>query len=350
MGNRDRMGLGALEVIVVLVILMLLAAVFLPGVNRSREAPRRSDCKNKLKQIGIALHIYHETFKTFPPGWVSVRGPSSGEQEKSAYGWGTYCLPFMDQGPLYKKFSFGAPDPSFQFQAMNGVKFASTVLPAYRCPSDMGESQFTNASGMTLSTSNYVGNFGVGIPERQHSHAFMQGVFGENSHIRIRDIRDGMTNVVLAGERRQPRIGTQWELGKIEGSFNSHWAGLPNDANPLAIVGTVTEGLLPAVESEQEAARLEKIDSDLLNFIGPLNGTIGLNRSLRVLRINKLSDGSLLTGANSERVSGSYSSYHPGGFQLVLGDGSVRFVSDSVDPQTYINLMRRADEQVLGEF
>jgi len=95
---------------------------------------------------------------------------------------------------------------------------------------------------------------------------------------------------------------------------------------------------------------LEKIDSDLLNFIGPFNDTSGLNQSLRVLRINMLSDGTALTGSNSERVSGSYRSYHPGGFQLLLGDGSVRFVNDSIAPQTYINLMRRPDGQVLVTF
>lgn len=69
-----------------------------------------------------------------------------------------------------------------------------------------------------------------------------------------------------------------------------------------------------------------------------------------MLRINKLSDGTALTGSHSEPVSGSYSSYHPGGCQLLLGDGSARFVSDSVNQQTYINLMRRADGEVLGDF
>ncbi len=354
MSARNRNGLSKLEVVVVLVVLMLLAAVLVPAMHPSgsivREAARRSDCKNKLKQIGISLLNYHETFGVFPPGWIAVRGPSSGEREQSAYGWLTYCLPFMDSSPFYKKIGFGDPDPSFQFQAMNGFKFASTVQPAFRCPSDWGESQITTASGMTLATSNYVGNFGVGIPERQHSHAFMQGILGENSNIRIRDILDGATNVVIAGERRQPRVGTQWELGRLDGSFNSYWAGMPKDASPLVIVGTVTDGILPDVDSEQEAVRLKKNDSDLLNFKGPLNGTNGSKPSLRVLRINKLSDGAPLTGTHSQTVSGSYSSYHPGGTHVLLVGGSVRFVSDSIDPQIYINLMRRADGEALGEF
>ncbi len=353
MRTTERKGLSAIDVIVVLVILMVVAALVLPAIQSTKCDNRRSDCKNKLKHLGIGLHNYHETFRTFPPGWVAVRGPMSGEHEQSAYGWNTYILPFQDSGTglLYKKFqTSGAGDPSFQFQAANGVTFAGTVLPGFRCSNDLGESQDLTSSVPTMATTNYVANFGVGIPERQHAQLFMQGIFGENSRIRIRDIRDGTTNVVLLGERRQPRQGTYWQPGKIDGSFNSYWAGIPSGTSPLAIVGTATEGTLPQVDSAQAAARLKAIESDLLNLAGPLNGTNGPSGALRVLRINKLRDGSPLSGANEGRVSGGYSSYHRGGTQILLGDGSVRFVSDSVDVQTYINMMRRADGAVLGEF
>lgn len=350
MGTQDRKGVGALDVIVVLVILMVMAALLLPATRSTGGAARRSDCKNKLKQLGIGLHNYHETFGTFPPGWVAVRGPESGEYEQSAYGWGSYVLPFIDQAPLYRKIFTGGPDPSFAGQAKKEFHCLGTILPSYRCPSDVGESQDLTASVSPLGTTNYVANFGVGIPARQHDQFFMQGVFGENSRIRIRDIRDGTTNVVLVGERCLPRAGTYWHPGKIDGAFNSYWAGFPSGTDPLAIVGTVVEGALPQVGSTQAEERRRNIQADLLNLEGPLNGAIGPRHALRQLRLNKLSDGTPTFARGSSSVSASFSSYHPGGGQILLGDGSVRFISDSVDPQTYINLMRRADGQVLGEF
>lgn len=356
MSIRDRKGVTAIDVIVLIVILMVLAAVFFPWVaNDHRPASRRSDCKNKLKQIGIAVHTYHEAFQTFPPGWVRVRGPKSGEEEQSAYGWSFYILPHMDQAPLYKKFSFSAPDPSFQTQAdvmpsKSQTGLGAVLLPSFRCPSDVGEEQSLAVSGLLMGTTNYVGNFGVGIPERGHDSALMQGLFGENSRVRIRDIRDGTTNFVMAGERRLSRIGRDWPAGSFDGPFNSHWAGLPRGTNPLAIVATVTTGRHEQAGSEAAAARRADIENDLLNLRGPLNGVQGSSPQLLRFLANKTSNGQALSGLNADSVSAGFSSHHQGSLQILLGDGSVRFISDSVDPTTYINMMRRADGEVLGVF
>ncbi len=356
MSTRDRKGVTAIDVVVVIVILMVLAAVFLPRVEYShRTASRRSDCKNKLKQIGIALHTYHEAHQTFPPGWVRVRGPKSGEEEQSAYAWSFYILPQLDQAPLFKKFNFSDSDPSFQTQAdampnKSQTGLGAVYLPGYRCPSDIGEEQSLAVSGMLMGTTNYVGNFGVGVPERGHDSSLMQGLFGENSRVRIRDIRDGTTNFVMAGERRLSRIGRDWPADSLDGPFNSHWAGLPRSTNPLAIVATVTTGIHERVDSEAAAARRADIKNDLLNLQGPLNGVQG--NSPRLLRFlpNRTSTGQAMSGLNAEIVNAGFSSQHPGGLNILLGDGSVRFISDSVDPATYINMMRRADGEVLGVF
>lgn len=350
MEAQDRQGLTLLDVIVVLIIVMVMAALFLPAVRPGRQAARRSDCKNRLKQIGIALHTYHETHGRFPPGWVAVRGPQSGEFETSAYGWGTYILPFLDQAPLYKQgIDFQAADPSFQAQALSEKKFAGTVLPAYRCPSCVGDAINSTSSIPTIGTTNYLANFGVGIPEYQHDPAFMQGLFGQNSSVRIRDIKDGTTNVILVGERSQPRTARHWTPGQLDGAFHSFWSGLPRGTNPLAIVITATDGRLPQAGSPEAEQRGADMASDLLNPVGPLNGTAGQVAVLKTLKINKLRDGTALTNPDRS-VSGSVSSYHPGGTHVLLGDGSVRFISDSLATHTYINLMRRADAQVLGEF
>ena len=343
MTAQNRKGVTILDVLVVLVILVVLAAVLLPGVGRHGEASRRSDCKNKLKQIGLAMHNYLETHNTFPPGWVAVRGPSSGEQERSAYGWGTYIIPFIESSPLYKSIDFKADDPTFQTQAQFSFRqFAQTAMPIYRCPSDLGESQDRTSSVALMGTTNYVGNFGVGIPLLEHESQMMQGVFGCNSRIRIRDLRDGTTNVVLAGERLLPRVGTAWTEGRLDGPFNSYWAGIPRGTNPLAIVGTVTDGDITELDS----------DEAMLNHKGQLNGYNRVPQQVRGIAINKTINGQRVSSGElvGKSVSGGFNSYHPGGAQIMLGDGSVKFVSESVDPNTWINLMRRSDGEQLGEF
>ncbi len=342
MRTHNRSGLTLLDVVVVIILMLILAAVFLPATRSSGGASRRSDCKNKLKQIGLALHNYEETHKTFPPGWVSVRGPGSGDQEQSAYGWGTYILPFLDQAPLFKKIQYGSDNPTFQAEAQRpDVRFAATHLPALVCPSSRGDLIDKSSSIPEISTSNYVGNFGVGIPVLHQDSLLTQGVFGCNSKVRIRDLRDGTTNVVLVGERIVPLSGLTWPLHDMSGPFNSYWAGIPRGTNPLAVVATVTDGEISESGSE-----------DALNIQGKLNGFHRSQPRVRGLLINKTASGRPLNSkaALGQDASAGFSSYHPGGAQILLGDASVRFVSDSVDPNTWINLMRRSDGVTLGEF
>ena len=344
MSARNRKGLTLIDVGVVLILMLVLAAVLLPMLNQTPTRSRRHQCKNNLKQIGLALHNYEETYQTFPPGWVSVRGPSSGEQESSAYGWGTYILPFMDRSGLYESIDFYSSDPSFQAQAERPpVTFAATRLPEFNCINDQGATLDRTSSVSTIATSNYVGNFGVGLPLLHHDSDAVRGIFGCNSRTRIRDIRDGSTNVVLAGERMQPRVGQTWPIGHVDGSFNSYWAGIPRDTSPLAIVATVTDGDITESGAEDMAA---------LNIKGKLNGFNYTPQQLRAILVNKSIAGKSLSDKTNigREVSGGLSSYHGSGAQVLMGDASVRFVSESVDPNTYINLMRRNDGETLGEF
>ncbi len=345
----DRKGVTLIDVGVILTILIIAAALALPMMTQSRSDYRRSDCKNKLKQIGLALHNYEETHKTFPPGWIAVRGPDSGEQEQSAYGWGTYILPFLDNAPLYKKIQAERQpedlgDPSFQAQAQRKPEsYFATILPAYRCPASVGDSQDTTSSVPLMATTEFVGNFGVGVPTLEHPGSALQGIFGCNSKVRMRDIRDGTTNVVLLGERMQPRNGRAWRANELDGPFNSYWAGIPRDTSPLAIVATATTGDLSESGDDQ---------TSVLNTQGNLNGVSGSPPKVRMILPNRLTTGDWvdLRGNSRANVGAGFSSYHRGGTSILLGDASVRFVNDTVDPTTYINLMRRKDGMTIGEF
>jgi type II secretory pathway pseudopilin PulG len=344
---KNRSGVTILEVVVTIVILLVLAALFMPNARRSRVAAKRSQCKNNLKQIGLALHNYHDVHRSFPPGWIAAETPAN----SSGFGWGFHILPFIDQAPLFEKFD------SSQRLADTGsgnAVLVSTELTAYRCPSDDGVAQATSQRGLSLGTTNYVGNFGLGIPATYSTTAqskgklvdtkYLQGMFGPNSSIKIQDVKDGMSNVVLVGERRLLKESIEWPLGKEDGPFNSYWAGIPNinTVSPLAIVATATGG---QIELNGDDEQLPETGN-----VAALTSPEG-KQSLPLFAINKNPRlGVVLSGENNNAVTAGYSSWHTGGCQMVLGDGTVRFISENIDTSIYINLMRRSDGATLGEF
>ncbi len=324
-----------------------------------REAERRSDCKNKLKQLGMALHNYHETFHTFPPGWIANGGAVDGKPEESAYSWLVYSLPFYDASPLFKTISLNDPfqsEVAVKRQRWRGDKGLSKspgtslgeiVRPCFRCPSDLRSDIDTTSTVPALSTANYVGNFGVGIPRYgRHYGALLQGIFAENSRVRIRDIRDGTTNVILAGERRMVASGHTWTAGELEGPLNSYWLGFPRGTSPLAIVGSVTTGEYPPRDCDEATIKAHYLEGEL-NGQYELNGLGGKDgkgpKTLKFAGINKSLSGDLLKYRAPPQVSIGYSSHHPGGCQVLLGDGSVRFLDDNTATDVLLDLVRRAD-------
>lgn len=240
-------------VFVVGCLLMVGTCIALPSILEAREKARRSQCKDRLKLLGIELHNYHETFATFPPGWVATGGMNDGKPEESAYSWMLLSLPFMDSQPLYKTIDLKAPfqnevqEKRERYRWHNTDSLGSVIQVSYRCPSDsVGPNIDVTSSVPAVPTSNYVGNFGVGIPRySRHYSGLFQGIFAENSRVRIRDIRDGTSNVILAGERRMVSAGHTWTEGELEGPLNSYWLGFPRGTSPLAIGGSLTDGESP---------------------------------------------------------------------------------------------------------
>ncbi len=353
MQHRNRNGLSALDVTVTIVILLVLAALLLPAVQTSRcgGASRRSQCKNNLKQIGLSLMNYHDVHQTFPPGWIvsEEKGQSSG------FGWGYQLLPYFDQKPLFEKFN---AKNKLSDKTSGNAKLAATILTAMRCQSDDGPDQAESRWMSSLGTTNYVGNFGIGLPtsysrlaDSQTTFAdprAVQGILGGNTKVRIRDVKDGMSNVILVGERRLSKTAVEWADGRIEGKFNSYWAGLPNveTVSPLAIVATSTgENFERALEIQDERG-----DIPLVGNVDAVATAEGRKR-LPYFGINCDIHGQPLQSSDGVGVvTAGFSSWHTGGAQVVLGDGTVRFLSENIDPFILTNLMRRADGKTLGEF
>jgi len=172
-------GFTLVELLVVIAIIGVLIALLLPAVQQAREAARRSECANNLKQIGLAVHNYHDTFASFPSGWIDSSG--------NLHAWGTLILPFIEQNNIYESMS---PDFGNARSAITDDK-AGAVINAYMCPSSTLPHRNDNGMGR----SNYQCNKGRG-----YGNADQDGVFWENSGVRFRDITDGTSHTVLVGE------------------------------------------------------------------------------------------------------------------------------------------------------
>ena len=199
-----RRGFTLIELLVVIAIIAILIALLLPAVQQAREAARRSQCKNNVKQIGLALHNYHDTFRAFPAAFYRGTTTSPG------WGWVAMILPYIDQAPLYNKLDTGSVKPSATASTL-----VQTVLSAYRCPSDTGKA--TNSNRNNWGTSNYAGVWGSG--DANESISSGNGIFSASSSVRMRDITDGTSNTIGIGERAYGRLGSDNYNGAI-------WAGI----------------------------------------------------------------------------------------------------------------------------
>tara|TARA_R110002095_G_scaffold198989_2_gene178646 strand:- start:577 stop:1443 length:867 start_codon:yes stop_codon:yes gene_type:complete len=276
-----------IELLVVIAIIAILIALLLPAVQQAREAARRSSCKNNFKQIGLALHNYHDTMRIFPPGYCRAGSTT----DNNFIGWGTFILPYIDQANLYNQIQTkGGFDKSWFDPAFStiGTVEAKTILPAYICPSDpMGG---INTDLSSYGKSNYL------LVGSKYPASTPIIAFGRNSAVRIRDFTDGVSNTMLGGERT-----TQ---GSNSGGI---WIGSTGPSAGYKIHGA------PEFLSESTTLRSTQI-----------NGTVDVNYG--------------------------FSSSHVGGAHFLLGDGRVVFLSENIDKTTYDHLASINDGNVLGEF
>jgi len=302
-----RLGFTLIELLVVIAIIAILIALLLPAVQQAREAARRSQCVNNLKQLGLALHNYHDTHNALPPGWIGVEANVPNMEGNSGFAWGAHILPYLDQGPLYNQLNFNQNcyDPAFNAAALNGV------LPVFRCPSDPSPEKWdmpeeANPANILvkLPTANYVGNFGPLGPEDLCDAAPFPaaqckgaGIFMHNSATRLRDVTDGTSNTVFVGEHRtDTRAATVAVTGF---AWHSTW------------VGFVAGGA-------EAHARIIGVSDHTPN-----------HPSLHI---------------------DDYHSWHTGGVHFLFGDGRVRFLSENVDDKLFQGIATRSGGEVIGEY
>ncbi|REJ71931.1 MAG: DUF1559 domain-containing protein [Planctomycetota bacterium] len=314
--RRARRGFTLIELLVVIAIIAILIALLLPAVQQAREAARRTQCKNHLKQIGLALHNYHDAHLVFPPGYVAgnvtAADPASAE-DGSGFAWGTMILPMMDQASLYNQLNLDldSRDPA-------NLVAGRTYLPTFRCPSDNANNTFIVTDGTNnyeLATANYVGMYGYGSVTMAPGNPDPAGVLYRNSSVRIGDITDGTTATILVAERAHVH---DFIPGAADVQANSTWyAAVPGVFRPAGM------GTMP----DEAPASL------VLGHVGQMMGAMTMHHP-----------------PNTTHHIVNFSSRHEGGAHILLADGSVHFISENINYNTFRWLGQRSDGEVIGEF
>jgi len=331
---RKRPGFTLIELLVVIAIIAILIALLLPAVQQAREAARRSTCKNNMKQIGLALHNYHDVFSTFPLANSWNDKPN----------WRIALLPYIDQAPLYNQLTTSGGG----FWAHGGFP-GNTILydvtiPVYLCPSSaLG---VKNPTDVTLSFSgtnismlvDYVGISGATPdpdPARQAKVCTNDGVLCSGGNmcvsgmlvpfrtVRMRDCTDGTSNTIIVAEQSgkvHNREASANYLGPWGGFANTSSAGW-NESTDLS---TLTGGCW-------YPAGITTVRFSPNEFTLAGSGAPGYAR---------------VTYSGNTVLN----SFHTGGIHALLTDGSVRFISDNVDFTTLTQLSVRDDGQVVGEY
>lgn len=213
-------GFTLVEVMVVMAIVAIVTSVSLPAIQQSRLASRRSQCSNNLKQLGLALHNYHDTFTVFPPGWVAK---DFAADTRPMIGWQVSILPQVEQKGVFIEWEFGQSLPPAN-------DLSQTMIPTYRCPSD--STAAINPFRDNYGTSNYALNYGdtrpphIGVgresvnwPGAAEVDRRTSGIGSCNSRVGIRDITDGTSNTFAAGEKTTTSRAGIWP-GPVRNRFD----------------------------------------------------------------------------------------------------------------------------------
>jgi prepilin-type N-terminal cleavage/methylation domain-containing protein/prepilin-type processing-associated H-X9-DG protein len=327
---RKRSGFTLVELLVVIAIIGILVALLLPAVQAAREAARRSQCANNLKQQGLALHNYADVYKVFPPAIIGCgrvqasRANSAGMPASEQAAWQVknitgfvLMLPFIEQQPLHSKFNFNfcASQGKGDADAIGTVMGTSdinasvyqTQIDVYTCPSDVFPAGTrTNAPGTAdfyeardTRRSNYLfstGQFQDRDAPYKYTSGLRRGAFGNDGAATFAEIVDGTSNTIAIGESKQARPGG---VGKESINFGPYWGG----GQHTAVHGCTFSGV---------GNLWCNVNADASTRPGAAANTTGLNR----------------------QYAWVFGAWHPGGAQFVMCDGSVRFIAQTID---YLN-------------
>ena len=300
--RRTSAGFTLIELLVVIAIIGVLVALLLPAVQQAREAARRTQCKNNLKQIGLALHSYHDIHLTFPPGYLS-RFDNAANDLGPGWGWGAMILPQIEQGPLFNQINFNVGIE----QPLNTTSRLQK-LTVFLCPSDVAPDRWqvvqrNPATGTFIAnlcevaSANYVGMFGTFEPGVDGD-----GLLFRNGRIGFKDMTDGSSSTLVVGER-------SFRLGEAT------WTG------------AVTTGVIVPDGSDGVGTGPPETASSLI--------------------LGHSGDG--FSPGNPRSHVNQFYSLHTGGVHFLFGDGHTSFLGSSLDYGVYQALTTRAGSEPVSD-
>ncbi|WP_435011106.1 DUF1559 domain-containing protein [Tundrisphaera lichenicola] len=321
--SRRRGGFTLIELLVVIAIIAVLIALLLPAVQAAREAARRAQCVNNMKQLGLAIHNYHDIQNGLPPGriWKAGQfGCGYNFFQCQDTSWFILMLPQFEQQNLANAFNYqlgvGGPLAPLPLGFFANATVTGTKMAVFQCPSDRSVSfQITTAyaggalSKPIASKGNYTANWGntqwdqSDITVNGATIRYLPSPFGHNGNISFATITDGLSNTVFMAEVLQGAMndirGTIWQ--SVPGG--SHYMSRFTPNKPQDIYGSGVQG-------------------DQLNQI--------------IFCVNEPVQGLPCTGGTGDRRAfAAARSHHPGGINMLMGDGSVRFTKDTIANATW---------------
>ena len=289
----SRRAFTLIELLVVIAIIAVLIALLLPAVQQAREAARRTQCRNNMHQIGLALHNYHDTHGMFPPGAVNKSYSTSITRDHVEAGqsttWMTLILPFIDETALYNAYNFDL----WCWDGANRNTVAKAMLQQYSCPSNstpvllnsVASTDYAGCGGSCDSKNDYGCVWYAG--EGWGVYPYERGILFRRSTVQVRDIRDGTSNTLMVGERcAVPGESNSWGWAEAWYSGNS-----------------------------------------VIRCTAPLQG--GINSNLL--------------------CAYCFRSMHEGGAFFCFADGTVKFLSENIDATVYDALGTRAGNELIDD-
>ncbi len=294
---KNRHAFTLVELLVVIAIIAVLIALLVPAVQKVRGSANSLQCQNNLKQIGLALHSYHDRMGHFPPGYKDANPDPASDttfDKGPGWGWASFLLADLEQNNLFLQIDFA--------KTVGDMPICQNFMPNFWCPSDQQLPTFNVYNTTTnVAQGNYIAVNGV--KETSSYPGNNNGAFLRNSKFKVADITDGLSCTLFVGERDMAHSKTTWS-------------------------GAVPGGLVTADQASDPVGNAETAQALVLG-----HGSV-----------THLPNDPALWDADV------FYSLHPGGANFLLGDGSVRSISASINGTVYENLLARNDGNPVDDY